>query len=381
MVKSVVYLDMNDNGRGTGILEPYIRTIELQDVTKIPEHIGNNLDYFFNQIEKRKVNVDFVEKDKFYFTPNCSVPRGKFKTYCESNNMKVIRDPHKANYVVFSKKSIDNMLSHNWNYTVTNELLINILDNSKLFIDSDVALIKQKIDDAEYKDKILISYSTRCLLEKCILMLQNIGFLSHGEDHKKNLSNSQRIINVDDRKTFELVFDPNIKLINQELILSKINSDNVINKEMYESIEKLLQSNQESDWTVAMEIMANSDLDKSALYNFLLLREYYGSRMAYAKSRNHVNFKSMIEYYGINKYSKITLDLIIDFLKSKNVFTQYNYDVMNDLYRDEIISYLGDWRFKNIDFKAFNFNIVAEIDIESDELNNEIEEECLNQEA
>jgi hypothetical protein len=150
---------------------------------------------------------------------------------------------------------------------------------------------------------------------------------------------------------------------------------------MYESIEKLFQSNQESDWTVAMEIMANSDLDNSALYNFLLFKHYYGSRMAYAKSRNHVNFKSMLEYYGVNKYSNITLDVIIDFLKLKGVFNQYAYDLINEMYVKEIKSYLGDWRFKNIDFNVFDFKINTEIDAELDEPINQIEEECLNLEA
>jgi len=379
MVRSVLYLDLYNNG-SRDLVEPIVRQIELQNVTKLPDHIGY-LSHFYDLIEKRKSNIDFVEKDKIYFTPGCSVPRGKFKTYCEDKNIRVTRDSSKANYVVYSEKSVIGLFSQTWEYTISSELMINLITNSNLFNQSTTNLIINTLDKAEYRDKVLISYQTKNILEKCILLLKNIGFIPMDTEYKNEFDRSKKIIRVDDRKSFELLFDPNTKVINQELILSKINSDNVINKEMYESIEKLFQSNQESDWTVAMEIMANSDLDNSALYNFLLFKHYYGSRMAYAKSRNHVNFKSMLEYYGVNKYSNITLDVIIDFLKLKGVFNQYAYDLINEMYVKEIKSYLGDWRFKNIDFNVFDFKINTEIDAELDEPINQIEEECLNLEA
>jgi|688.fasta_scaffold00850_42 hypothetical protein len=379
MVRSVLYLDLYNNG-SRDLVDPVVRQIELQNVTKLPDHIGY-LSHFYDLIEKRKSNIDFVEKDKIYFTPGCSVPRGKFKTYCEDKNIRVTRDSSKANYIVYSEKSVIGLFSQTWEYTISSELMINLITNSNLFNQSTTNLIINTLDKAEYRDKVLISYQTKNILEKCILLLKNIGFIPMDTEYKNEFDRSKKIIRVDDRKSFELLFDPNTKVINQELILSKINSDNVINKEMYESIEKLFQSNQESDWTVAMEIMANSDLDNSALYNFLLFKHYYGSRMAYAKSRNHVNFKSMLEYYGVNKYSNITLDVIIDFLKLKGVFNQYAYDLINEMYVKEIKSYLGDWRFKNIDFNVFDFKINTEIDAELDEPINQIEEECLNLEA
>lgn len=383
MVRSVLFLDIYNMGHRNDKVEPSIRQIELQNVTKLPDHIGST-EYFFDLLEKKKLDVNFVNKDKIYFTPGCSVPRGKFKSYCETNDIKVIRDSAKANYVVYSRKSVDSLTVGNWEYTCNSAMLINLFENSQFFDVETMDTIKAMLDLAEYKDKILISYQTRNILEKCILMLKNIGLIPHDEDYKNDIdyNRSKKILKVTDRKTFELLFDPNTKIINQEIILSKINSDNVITNEMYESIQKLFSSNQESDWTVAMEIMANSDLDKSALYNFLLFKNYYGSRMAYAKSRNHVNFKSMIEYYGVNKYSNISLDSIIDFLKSKKVFTQYAYDVINPMYVKEIMSQLGgDWKFKNIDFNVFDFKINTEIDEELDEPINQIQEECLNLEA
>ena len=379
MVRSVLYLDLYNNG-SRELVDPIIRNMELQDLTKLPDHIGY-LTHFYELVEAKKVNNDFVEKDKIYFTPGCSVPRGKFKTYCEDKNIRVIRDPSKANYVVYSEKSVVSLFDQNWEYTISSELMLNLITNSNLFNQSTTNLIINTLAKAEYRDKVLISYQTKNILEKCILLLKNIGFIPADTEYKNEFDRSKKIIRVNDRKTFELLFDPNTKVINQELILSKINSDNVINKEMYESIEKLFGSNQESDWTVAMEIMANSDLDKSALFNFMLFKNYYSSRMAFAKSKNHVNFKSMLEYYGLNRYSKITLDDIITFLKSKSLFNQYSYDFINPMYIKEIKSHLGDWRFKNIDFDIYQFKINTEIDAELNEPINQIEEECLNLEA
>ena len=78
----------------------------------------------------------------------------------------------------------------------------------------------------------------------------------------------------------------------------------------------------------------------------------------------------------------ISLDSIIGFLKSKKVFTQYAYDIINPMYVKEIMSQLGgDYRFQNINFNVFDFKINTEIDEELDEPINQIQEECLNLEA
>lgn len=382
MVKSVLYLDIVNIGQYNDAIDPSIKKIELQNVTKLPNHIGDP-SYFYNELEKKKLDVTFVKKDKIYFTPGCSVPRGKFKSYCETNDIKVIRDSSKANYVVYSKKSVDNLVTSNWDYTCDAVKLLEIFKNSKLVDIQDINTIELMLDQAEYKEKVLISYRTKNMLEKCILMIKNLGIGVDILTYKDSFDiSTKKILKVVDRKSFELLFDPNTKIINQGIILSKISCDNVIDNNMYESIQKLFSSNQESDWTVAMEIMANSDLDKSALYNFLLFASYYKSRMAYAKSKNHVNFKSMVEYYEINRYINISLDVIIAFLKSKKVFNQKAYDILNPMYVKEIISQLGgDWKFKNIDFNVFDFKINTEIDEELDEPTNQIEEECLNLEA
>jgi hypothetical protein len=49
---------------------------------------------------------------------------------------------------------------------------------------------------------------------------------------------------------------------------------------------------------MAMEIMANSNYVESALYLLMLLEEY-GHRIANCHTKNHVNFKSMVSYFGL----------------------------------------------------------------------------------
>ena len=77
MVKSVLFLDIYNTSSHGKSAEPQIRQIELQNVIKLPDHIGHH-SYFFDELQKKKLDVSFVEKDKIYFTPGCTVPRGKF---------------------------------------------------------------------------------------------------------------------------------------------------------------------------------------------------------------------------------------------------------------------------------------------------------------
>ncbi len=60
----------------------------------------------------------------------------------------------------------------------------------------------------------------------------------------------------------------------------------------------MFKSSDKDNHIMAMEIMANSNYVESALYLLLLLEEY-GHRIADCNTKNHVNFKSMVSYFGL----------------------------------------------------------------------------------
>jgi hypothetical protein len=79
-----------------------------------------------------------------------------------------------------------------------------------------------------------------------------------------------------------------------------INGDDAvtITNEVYTQLREMFKSSDRDNHIMAMEIMANSNYVESALYLLMLLEEY-GHRIADCNTKNHVNFKSMVSYFGL----------------------------------------------------------------------------------
>jgi hypothetical protein len=76
----------------------------------------------------------------------------------------------------------------------------------------------------------------------------------------------------------------------------------------------------------------------------MLFKEHSNS-MSNCRTRNHVNFKSLVNYLGKNKtYLSTSLDTIVKSLIEKQVITKEMMDVLMTRYSDEI-SYSGDSKY------------------------------------
>jgi hypothetical protein len=99
----------------------------------------------------------------------------------------------------------------------------------------------------------------------------------------------------------QLVDDCQNKAVYDESeLLAMINGDDAvtITNEVYTQLREMFKSSDKDNHIMAMEIMANSNYVESALYLLMLLEEY-GHRIADCNTKNHVNFKSMVSYFGL----------------------------------------------------------------------------------
>jgi hypothetical protein len=82
--------------------------------------------------------------------------------------------------------------------------------------------------------------------------------------------------------------------------------------------------------------MANSNYTDSLLYIELLFKEY-SHQMSNCRSKNHVNFKSLLSYLGKNKnYMDTSIDTIVHSLINKDQVSTDKLDVILNKYSLEI---------------------------------------------
>ena len=330
-----------------------------------PEHYVSNK--ILQSISDKDVDM---QNCKIHFLHHCTVPRTKIKDFCDANKIKVVRDSSKADYLIFSDQTINKAFERSWYYKLDTIDFINYLNLGRAYnhIDNEqYDYIIDEINKSEYKDKVLFDYTFMRVIHELIrlsssapLRLSSQGF-SCSDDDK-----ICEIINTLDTNNF----------VHQDYILQKLNSSNVIDEEVYKSISSLLESTDESNQCIAMEIMANSDYNKSAYYLLLLFRDYQ-SKFFYSKFKNHVNFKALMNYFSLTLNRHLSDDEIISKMKSKKLFTKKYYDIMSVEYVNRINQYMerGHFMFFGIKSKdVFFLNVDIDPEIET-------EEPCLNLET
>ena len=106
-----------------------------------------------------------------------------------------------------------------------------------------------------------------------------------------------------------------------------------INEEMFQTLCSMFKSSDKDNWTVAMEIMANSDYDEGLMYLLLLMHEH-GGRMEGVPSKNHVNFKTLANFLGLKpSYLGISRDRIVDVLIDKGGITKERMDYLLNYFK------------------------------------------------
>jgi hypothetical protein len=143
-----------------------------------------------------------------------------------------------------------------------------------------------------------------------------------------------------------------------------------------------------------MEIMANSKYEDSILY-LLMLISGYAYKINNSNTRNHVNFKSMLTYFGwqprdvnhqstediveiIDNKGLLTVDMI------KRLYQEYSEDIVRNIYYDEVFE-VKEVTIKKEYLEKLNLAFINLINPEEDTIAMqpdpvEIEEEVLEDE-
>lgn len=128
----------------------------------------------------------------------------------------------------------------------------------------------------------------------------------------------------------------------QDEILKQLNTGNlIINEKKYRELRAFGESGDKDNIVLMMELMANSDYEKSVAYLIFLLREF-GQKIYYYSEVDHVNFKSLLNFLGIPKKKleqrwSFNVQYITALLKKHKAFTKNNVIILASLCADDSI--------------------------------------------
>jgi hypothetical protein len=261
---------------------------------------------------KDKLDTGYVPKpdDVLYFVPGCSVPRFKlkdrFKTTIKPSNATV------AFVSSNSETSNENMLCMHRG--------LNKIDGNKIarFIEYIYGANSNK---AMQLKSLMMNYGTEVYMNEdqfytmqyYSITLPDNSIKVRYHDFASNNFTKENYATMEDKGrlddgSFSFYYkgsnskmgELNCPIYHQDEILKYINEQQpVIDQKQYEQLRLMANSSDEENIILVMELMANCDYKKSFIYLLLLLKEFNSDIQA-RKEFNHVNFKAMLSFLGMD---------------------------------------------------------------------------------
>ena len=346
------------------------------DVKPAGTWVGHSNNYGITLEDKVMIGVDFKTPDTFtiqdktiYRFPRLDLPRQKVDLLKEKYNVKVIRDPDKADIHIISDKLFDNIIDFNWHTSSTFlhffKVLKNLKENGYL---TDEALTKVKdimeLVGTNSMIKIESKYSYRhnshTNLDPIGKFISIIDELWTNEEINKSKDliiedkNIQDFLNIKNSSATVLYDTDVIGIIDGQLA--------VIDNVEYEGIRKMIVSNDKDNRSLALEMLANCNVDKSYdVVSSIFYWEY--NWLKDTNNWNSVNVKALRkrlkEYQGgpctsnIYAYNKYINNLVKD-----DKLTEYAVnETRKKLYHEVLGNLVGttadvfEVKFENLELK------------------------------
>ena len=197
--------------------------------------------------------------DKLYFVSGCNVPRIKLKDLALDYGVKSIRHIDEADVIVIGEGVKNAMYDYNWLYKLPVDIWKDFIDKHVDLLDAyEVDNINTALEHYPY-DFVICEYDTRKVFE-------NDDYIFY-KDYKDRLvdypysSEKVMLLNDNYKNLQETLSATTAKIIDEIAILEYVNGTDavIIDNTMYEQLCTMLDSSDEDNHILAMEIMANSN--------------------------------------------------------------------------------------------------------------------------
>lgn len=287
--------------------------------TETPKEIYNSIP---------KANRLPVAGDKMYFLNDVVIPRFKIKSFCEETGGKVVKYLNSGNYVIIGKKTIGKFFENSYNIEADKD---ECLDFINLLINNMQSLTPVWMTDLR---QLIID------CDENVLFSNNYTFSKWFKDHTDiNLGYSQSLteISYDNYSKLTEIMSLTCDIVEEDVILKDLNKNTVMDKEIFENIQKLFESVDNENTKLAMELMSNCDFDKSAPYLLLLLKMFH-KKIYDSSTKNHVNFKGMLNYFNlhVNDTYRMEYNDILRIIMQKKVLYKSSMQILKDMVLEDM---------------------------------------------
>ncbi len=250
---------------------------------------------------------DIKKGQKIYFFPGCTAPRFKVRQLCQKEDMAIVRTPEKATVsIVGDQTTSELVLNQYFNYVFNKADIVSVLKDSNTHSTTFLGFIDHLTNKENLADEVIIpSYSFKSYFTDAGITCWSEEFWTAGETDLVN---------------FDMVMELGVPFVTQDSLLKFVTQGTLMTRDMHDEIENMFNSSDRNNHILAMEIMANCDYEKSALY-LLQLFSNNRTKISTVKEKNHVNFQSLCKFFNVVPGDHLSLDRILEKLADKKLIT------------------------------------------------------------
>lgn len=317
-----------------------------------------NLQYSFVEVVDHKVTLKDkyvpVKDDKLYIYPECNIPRFKIKTFTEANGIAIVKYKEKANVYFTNDRFLHaNIYNLNRYYKVKTKSLQEVFNQipARYLKDHENFIYDLRNYTEEY---VLVNqrnfykfsnvYHSICgispnLKEACDLVDTQNPLMDEPSKINPDLidytEDTGTLIELTTENRENISKLLSYTVYDEKALVKLLNSEIVMDEELYKGCINLLESDDPDNHKIAMESMANCNYELSCVYLMLLVKEYK-NKLYNSDMRNHINFKSFLKFFNLNLNHYINYDDIVEKLIEFNKVTRKNINILLPLTTEEV---------------------------------------------
>lgn len=322
--------------------------ITFEDITK-SYHAGNNEPYkYIGALYSDAVrhSPTFIVKafDKnnlqdasFWRSPKLALPQNKMQLLKDKYNVKIVRDPEKADYIIVSDKYFQSLTDYTWhNYYqgpfIKDKYLSQIKGHVSEFIHDEIV---------KFVDYV-ISQDGYIRVDNRLPYNSNYkGYFNLKDQYEDRFS--FYLINDLDALNF-ILKNPN-KLVKDDDLINYCNEDSIIlNPEECKSISQMIKSGDRDTISLALEMMANCNIEKS-FDKLALIFAFHKDLLGNGKNWNSVNVKSLRKQLedipSIEGYNGYGFNQLVKVLHAKGALTTFAVGAISNKMCKTVLHHVG----------------------------------------
>ena len=211
--------------------------------------------------------VDLQDK-KIYRYPKLDLPRQKVDLLKERFNCKVIRDINKADVGIVSMKFFDKLIQREWGTSVSYVEMYRVLaelKNSDLLSDSALAILRDFMSQTDTTYRVSYKYNKNWGTQDAAVtkMYEFIEQITQANRSKYD-DGHDWILPKENYAVYDSIINSKVTLIVDTSVCAIIDEDlAVLESEKFDEVEKMVTSSDIDNRSLALEMLANSNIEKS----------------------------------------------------------------------------------------------------------------------